>query len=116
MIRRSAVPLVLEGIRKDHPGRPNLLRIIRETEEYSDEAEIMHKVAENRMRLDALTRQVEEDFAEDYDPDDFTSELDYIKTSIQLGILQLTGELQETLTSDEIFESEAATISQTALV
>jgi len=110
------VPLVLEGIRKDRPGRPNLIRIIREADEYSDDADIMRKVAENRMRLDALTRQVEEDFAEDYDPDDFTSELDYIKASIQLGILQLTGELQETLTSDEIFESEVQSIAQTALV
>ncbi len=99
---------MLDGIRKDRPGRPNLVRIIRETDDYSDDADMMRKVAENRLRLDALTRGVEEDFADDYDPDDFTLELDYIKTSIQLGILQLTGELEATLTSDEIFDTEIA--------
>ena len=114
MIRRSAVPLVLDGIRKDHPSRPNLIRIIREADDYSDEAEMMRRVAENRLRLDALTREVEEDFAEDYDSDDFSLELDYIKTSIQLGILQLTGELQATPTSDEIFESEISSSVPTA--
>jgi len=115
LIRRSAVPLVLEGIRKDRPGRPNLLRIIREAEEYSDDANVMRKVAENRMRLDSLTLQVEDDFPEDYDPEDFASELDYIKTSIQLEILQLTGELQETQTSDEIFDAEVASIAPSEL-
>jgi hypothetical protein len=115
LIRRSAVPLVLEGIRRDRPGRPNFVRIIREAEDYSEDADIMRKVAENRMRLDALTRQVEEDFPEDFDPDDFTTELDYIKASIQLGILELTGELEETQTSDEIFDAEATSFAQTAL-
>jgi len=109
------VPLVLDGMRKDQRGRPNLLRIIREAEEYSDDAEILHKVAENRLRLDTLTRQLEEDFPEDYDPEDFTAELDYIKASVQLGILQLTGELQETQTSDELFEEEVALTAHEAL-
>ena len=102
-------------MRKDQRGRPNLLRIIREAEEYSDDAEILHKVAENRLRLDTLTRQLEEDFPEDYDPEDFTAELDYIKASVQLGILQLTGELQETQTSDELFEEEVALTAHEAL-
>jgi len=114
MIRRSAVPLVLDGIRRDHPRRPNLLRIIRETEEYSDDAETMKKVADNRFRLDSLCRQLEEDFPEDYDPDDFSTELDYIKASIQLGILQLTGELCETQSADELFEDEATSFAQEA--
>ncbi len=102
------MPLVLDGIRKDQRGRPNLVRIIRETDDYSDDAETMRKVAENRLRLDSMMRQLEEDFPEDYDPDDFTSELDYIKASVQLGILQLTGELQETQSADELFDEEVA--------
>ena len=105
---------MLEGIRKDRPGRPNLIRIIRETDDYSEDADLMRKIADNRMRLDALTRQVEEDFPEDFNPDDFTLELDYIKASVQLGILQLTGELEETQTADEIFEAEATAFAQTA--
>lgn len=115
MIRRSAVPLALEGMRWDHSGRPNLVRIIREADDYSDDAEIMRKVADNRLRLDALGRQIEEDFIEDFDPDDFAAELDYIKASIQLGILQLTGELEEGQTSDEIFESEVRSMAESAL-
>ena len=102
------MPLVLDGIRKDQRPRPNLIRIIRETDDYSDDAEMMRKVAENRLRLDSLMRQLEEDFPEDYDPDDFTSELDYVKASVQLGILQLTGELQETQSADELFDEEVA--------
>jgi hypothetical protein len=116
LIRRSAVPLVLDGIRKDQRGRPNLVRIIRETEDYSDDAETMHKVAENRLRLDSMMRQLEEDFPEDYDPDDFTSELDYIKASVQLGILQLTGELHETHSADELFEEEVELTAREAFV
>lgn len=115
LIRRSAVPLALEGMRWDHSGRPNLVRIIREADDYSDDAEIMRKVADNRLRLDALGRQIEEDFIEDFDPDDFAAELDYIKASIQLGILQLTGELEEGQTSDEIFESEVRSMAESAL-
>ena len=109
------MPLVLDGMRKDHRGRPNLVRIIRETEEYSDDAEMMRKVAENRLRLDTMMRDLEEDFPEDYDPDDFTSELDYIKASVQLGILQLTGELQESQSADEIFDEEVALTAREVL-
>ena|GEM_PF-1923875 len=109
------MPLVLEGIGRDRPGRSNLVRIIRETEDYSNDANIMRRIADNRMRLDALTRQIEEDFPEDFEPDDFTTELDYINASIQLGILQLTGELEETQTSDEIFDSEVEPFAETAL-
>ncbi len=109
------MPLVLDGIKKDQRNRPNLLRIIRESDEYSDDADTLRKVAENRMRLDTLMRELEEDFPEDYDPDDFTTELDYIKASVQLGILQLTGELQESHTADELFEEEvSATVSHEA--
>ncbi len=109
------MPLVLDGIRKDQRGRPNLLRIIRESEDYLDDAEILRKVAENRLRLDTLIKELEEDFPEDYDPDDFTTELDYIKASVQLGFLQLTGELQESQTSDELFDEEVALTSHEVL-
>ncbi len=102
------MPLVLEGIRKDQRGRSNLVRIIREADDYADDADMMRRVAENRMRLDVLSKQIEEDFPDDYDPEDVKSELDYIEASIQLGILQLTGELSEGQTSEELFEEEVA--------
>ena len=105
--RKLAVPLAIEGFRKDDENRPTLIRIIKESDEYAEDAEVLRRLSENRMRLDNLSRDIEEDF-DDVDTSDIAMELDYMKATIQLGILEVTGELEESPTAEELFETEVA--------
>ena len=103
--RRLAVPLAVSGVvERDHERY--FRRILREDEDAKD-IEIMRKLAENRARIEKLMTEVEVHPDFDYSPD-ASNELDYIKASIQLGLLEITGELAEAPYSEEVFEQAVA--------
>lgn len=102
MKRKLAVPLAVSKV-KDRAIRT---RILKDTEDV-DDIRVLATLAENRMRLERLAKDLEEE-QEFYETEDMTSELDYIKTTIQLGLLEITGELEQVPASEEIFEEAAA--------
>lgn len=105
MNRRLAVPLAVDGVvSKDHD---RFFRRILKDEENPEDLEIMRKLAENRDLIDSILADIENDPVA-VDTHDISNELDYIKASVQLGLLEITGELEATPYSDELFEEAAA--------
>ncbi len=80
--------------------------MLRLTDEESEEQDLLARIAENRMRIEALAKDMEQGWGAIESSD--TAELDYLKASIQLGLLEITGELEATPYADEIFEEAVA--------
>jgi hypothetical protein len=83
------------------------MRSIKGLEGDCDDLAVLTKLAENRSRIEKLIRDVDSE-PELEDVEDIACELDYLKASVQLGLLEITGELEETKTSEEIFDSTLA--------
>ncbi len=102
MNRKLAVPLAVSKVK----NRVIRTRILKDTQDV-DDIKFLATLAENRLRLDRLMKDLEGD-QDFYETEDATSELDYIKASIQLGLLEIAGELEDLPTSEEIFEEAVA--------
>lgn len=102
MNRKLAVPLAVSKVQ----NRVIRTRILKDTQDVED-IKILATLAENRARLERLERELESD-REFYETEDIASELDCIEASIQLGLLEITGELDEIPSSDEILEAATA--------
>jgi len=105
--RKLAVPFAVKGLFRNEENRIVKIRILKDSEQDSDDFEVAMKLAENRMRIDGLLEDINKD-PEVVDSPEIETELDYIQTSIQLGLLEITGELEEAPYSDELFEEAAA--------
>jgi hypothetical protein len=105
--RKLAVPLAVKGLLRKEENRVIRIRILKDSEQDSDDLECARKLAENRERIDGLLDDIEMD-PEAVDSPEIETELDYIQTTIQLGLLEITGELEEVPYSDEMFEEAVA--------
>lgn len=104
MQRKLAVPIVLgsaEFCRKQTRPR-KLSHRIEDPEEYA----ILTKLAENRMRIERLEKDIATS-CEGFDCSDIVNELDFLKANIQIGLLEVTNDLEEIPTSEEILQEEA---------
>ncbi len=106
MMRKLAVPIAVEKSRRTRSDPLFKTRMLRLADDESEDNELLAKIAENRIRIDALAKGVDEGWGL-IDSDDL-AELDYLKASIQLGLLEITGELEATPCSDELFEEALA--------
>jgi hypothetical protein len=105
--RKLAVPLALEKI-WDGPGsRFERSRRLRESKGDPEDMRMLLKLADNRVRLERLMVGLDEDY-EIEDDEELQNELDYINASVQLGLLEITGELEEIRSSEEILETATA--------
>ncbi len=107
MNRKLAVPLAVKGLVRKDENRVVRIRILKDSEQDIDDLEVAMKLADNRARIDGLLEDLEED-PEMVDSPEIETELDYIQTSIQLGLLEITGELEGVPYSDELFEEAVA--------
>jgi hypothetical protein len=105
--RKLAVPLAVKGLLRKEENRVVRIRILKDSDQDSDDLEFARKLAENSARIDGLLEDINKD-PEVVDSPEIETELDYIQASIQLGLLEITGELEEVPYSDELFEEEAA--------
>jgi hypothetical protein len=105
--RKLAVPLAVKGLLRNEENRVVRIRILKDSEQDSDDFELARKIAENRARIDGLLEDIDSD-PEFVDSPETETELDYIQTSIQLGLLEITGELEESPYSDELLEEAVA--------
>jgi hypothetical protein len=104
--RRLAVPLALTKHKSRRDGGNIKTRILKDEEDLGD-LDTLIKLSENRDRLDHLISDIESD-PEFVDTDEARNELDYVNASIQLGLLEVTAELEEIPSSDDLFEEAAA--------
>jgi hypothetical protein len=104
--RKLAVPLALAG-RWDSKGvMMTRSRVLREPED-RDDLRVLMKMADNRVRLERLKFDLDED-PEIVDSDELRDELEYINASVELELLEITGELEEIGSSEEIAEEAFA--------
>ena len=106
MKRKLAVPIAVNQGHRNHADPLFRKRMLRLSDEESEDYETLAKIAENRVRIDALLKQVEEWPAEFEEED--SAELDYLEATIQLGLLEITGELEDIPYSDELFDQAVA--------
>ncbi len=105
--RKLAVPLAVKGLLRMEENRVVRVRILKDSEQDGDDLELTRKLIENRMHIDNLREDIDND-PEFVDSPEIETELDYIHTSIELGLLEITGELEGVAYSDELFEEAAA--------
>ena len=105
--RRLAVPLAVKGLLRKEENRVMRVRILKDSEQDSEDLKIAMKLAENRVRIENLMEEISNDPAIANSPE-IETDLDYIKASIQLGLLEITGELEEVPYSEELFEEAVA--------
>jgi hypothetical protein len=105
--RKLAVPLALGQHWENHENRIERSRMLKDTVGDPEDIRMLMKLADNRVRLEKLNEDIERDpnMAEN---DELQTDLDYINTSIQLGLLEITGELEEIQSSDEILDQATA--------
>ena len=104
--RKLAVPLAVKGLLRKEENRVVRIRILKDSDQNSDDLEFARKLAVNRARIDGLLEDID-NYPEGVDSPEIETELDYIEASIQLGLLEITGELEEVPYSDELFEEAA---------
>jgi hypothetical protein len=103
--RRLAVPLAVAGV-VDREHERYFRRILKEDEDAKD-IEILKKLAENKAHIERLLKDIDDDPEMVCSPD-ISNELDYINATIQLELLEITGELEESPYSEEVFEQAIA--------
>ncbi len=104
MNRKLNVPIAVQDL-YSHESRIVRTRKLRASE--SEDLRILGKLAENRMRIERLVRDIERN-PETVDCSEISNELEYIKANIQLGLVELGGEIEETPSADDIFDQATA--------
>jgi len=102
--RKLAVPIALGNLQDSCASRTTVTRILKD--EDPEDLKMLLRIAENRDRLHRLAQGFDADFEID-ESDDLANELDYVEASVQLGLLEITGELEEIQSSEEVFEEVA---------
>lgn len=105
MDRKLAVPLALGRLWQHEENKMARSRILKDADE--QDLRMLMTLADNRVRLEKLNEDIDRDPVFE-DTEDMKNDLDYINASIQLGILEITGELEEIQNSDEVFEEALA--------
>lgn len=105
--RKLAVPIALDNLWQNAAAKRTMRRILRETEVYPGDTEIMRKLAENKVRLTRLWDDIKSNPIS-VESGDVQNDLDYLKTSIQIGLLQTSAELTDVPYSDEVLEEAIA--------
>lgn len=100
MNRRLVVPIAVKDFGTGSMGRMVRTRRLK-TGSVDDESELLRKLSENRLRLDRISRDLEI-HPETVDTQEIQNELDYLKANIQVGLVELSGEIEELPTSEEL--------------
>jgi len=103
--RKLAVPLPLGRLWQHDANKMARSRTLRDADQ--EDLRMLMTLADNRVRLETLMEDIERDPVFE-DSEDVKNELDYINASIGLGILEITGELEEIQSSDEAIEEAIA--------
>ncbi len=105
--RRLAVPIAISALGGACENRILFRRRLKEDDQDPIGAHLLTRLADNREHLEALQRELE-GWGPSLDTTDVESELDYLRATIQLGLLEVAGELEEIPTSEEILEEAFA--------
>ncbi len=106
MKRRLAVPLAVNSM--GHSGK-NVMRRMRKLKVSGTDVEgqmFLGKLAENRMRIEKIERDVWQ--CSDVDCADIVEEIEFLRANIELGLVEIAGGLEEIRSSEEILAEAMA--------
>ncbi len=106
MKRKLAVPIAVSGFGQGEENR--IIRTLKISDEASEDSRVLLTLATNRMLLKSLERDIDAGRME-LDPDDIDQELNFINASIRAGLLEITEELDQIPTAEQLFEQAVAT-------
>ena len=106
MKRKLAVPIAVGGFGESEENR--IIRTLRISDEASEDSRVLLTLATNRMLLKSLERDIDAGRI-DLDPEDVDQELNFINASIRTGLLEITEELDQMPTAEQLFEQAVAT-------
>jgi hypothetical protein len=101
--RRLAVPFAIKDLGIENE---NCMRIRKLRDSECEDIDMLRQMADNRTRIERLWKDVCEN-PEVEGGAEIESELDYIHASIGLGLLEITGELEDVPCSEELLLEEA---------
>lgn len=103
--RKLAVPVAVGGLGRPTGKKAFRTRMLKGLEQDPDDLVIARKLAKNRARLERLLEEIESEPMMDglVGSED---ELDYIEATVQLGLLEITAELEDLPSSEELLEEE----------
>lgn len=105
--RRSTVPIALDSMNRLVPtGAVKKRRKLKASGVDPDTSRVLSKLAENRMRIESLERGVWE--CSGVECSDIIEEIDFLRSNIELGLVEIAGGLEEVPTSDEILAEALA--------
>jgi hypothetical protein len=105
LMRKLAVPIALGGFGKSDENR--IVRTLKISDDASEDSRVLLTLATNRMMLKNLERDIEAERIT-LDLDDINEELDFINASIKVGLLEISQELDQIPTSEQLFEQAIA--------
>ena len=97
--RKLAVPIALGGFGNSEDNR--IIRTLKISDDASEDARVLLTLATNRMMLKNLERDIEAERIT-LDPQDIAEELDFINASIRIGLLEISEELDQIPTSEQL--------------
>lgn len=109
MMRKLAVPIALRNVGACDRNMMTKTRTFRAPHDDPLELHILTKLAENTARIERLQRGVEGTSCE-ADCSDILNELEYLKADIELGLIEIQAEIEDTPSSEEILAQEAEAV------
>ena len=101
MMRKLAVQIALGGFGNSEENK--IIRTLKISDDASEDARVLLTLATNRMMLKSLERDIEAERIT-LDPDDIAEELDFINASIRIGLLEISEELDQIPSAEQLFE------------
>jgi succinate dehydrogenase/fumarate reductase-like Fe-S protein len=109
MMRRLAVPIALRNVGAHDRNKMTKIRTLRAPEDDPLEYHILTKLAETRVRMDRLRRCVD-DALPSADCSDILNELEYLKSDIELSLIEIDADIEDAPSSEDILAEEAETV------
>lgn len=109
MKRRLAVPIALRNVGAFGTNTMTRTRTLKVKGGDPDERHLLATLASNRARIERLAGDLE---AIEHNADciDVLNELEYLKSDIELGLMEISAEIEDALSPEDILLQEAETV------
>ncbi|MEW5747635.1 MAG: hypothetical protein AB1793_02440 [Candidatus Thermoplasmatota archaeon] len=109
MKRRLAVPIALCNVGAFGRNTMNKTRKLKATHDDPDEYHVLAALASNRASIERLAGDIEH-LQHEVDCRDVLNELEYLKADIELGLMEVTAEIEDTPAPEDILLQEAEAV------
>jgi hypothetical protein len=109
MMRKLAVPIALRNVGSLDTNVITRTRILKPSKDDPEEYHILAGLAENRARIERLHREIDH-VVQEVDCSGIANELEYLKTDIELSLIEVSAEIEDMPSAEDVLSQEAETI------